>query len=222
MSSVTKRGEKWYAMWRAADGRLAQKVTPARTKAEAVRFAQDKERQAWRQREGLDPAPDERIAFGELIEWWWDRYGSKRRGYANDKFHAFLEKHFAELRSFELRAATAGAFADRLDQILTAKERARTLSAQSLNHLRAQDLNVGAIVNLSPDLTPVANAPRTRSTQTLRPRRRGGGRQPEDLRHVRASAGPEAPPLGDGESGPLGEAAKGSQSQQRLATRAEA
>jgi len=137
MSSVTKRGAKWYAMWRGADGRLAQKVTPARTKAEAVRFAQDKERQAWRQREGLEPAPDERLAFGELMDWWWERYGSKRRGYANDKFRAFLEKHLGELRGFELRAATGGAFADRLDQLLAAKEEDRALAAQSLNHLRA-------------------------------------------------------------------------------------
>ena len=137
MSSVTKRGEKWYAMWRAADGRLVQRVTPARTKAEAARFAQDKERQAWRQREGLEPAPDERIAFGELMDWWWERYGAKRRGYANDKFRAFLEKHLGELRAFELRAATGGAFADQLDQLLTAKEQERALSAQSLNHLRA-------------------------------------------------------------------------------------
>ena len=59
MASVTKRGSKWYAMWRGADGKLAQKATPARTKAEAMRFAADKERQAWRQREGLDPAPDD-------------------------------------------------------------------------------------------------------------------------------------------------------------------
>lgn len=53
--------------------------------AEAVRFAQDKERQAWRQRERLEPAPDERLSLGELMDWWWERYGSVRRGYANDK-----------------------------------------------------------------------------------------------------------------------------------------
>jgi integrase len=137
MASVTKRGTKWYAMWRRADGRLAQKVTPARTKAEAVLFAQDKERQAWRQREGLEPAPDERFSFGELMDWWWERYGSARRGYANEKFRGFLEKHVGELRAFELRPATAGLFADRLDQLLAERDQAQALSAQSLNHLRA-------------------------------------------------------------------------------------
>ena len=87
-------------MWRGADGKLAQRATPARTKAEAMRFAVDKERQAWRQREGLDPAPDERIAFGDLMDWWWERYGSARRGYANEEFRAFLEKHLGELRAW--------------------------------------------------------------------------------------------------------------------------
>jgi hypothetical protein len=108
MPSVTRRGTKWYAMWRRADGRLAQRVTPARTKAEAVLLAQDKERQAWRLREGLEPASGARLSFGEIMDWWWERYGSARRGYANEKFRGFLEKHLGELRSFELRPATAG------------------------------------------------------------------------------------------------------------------
>ncbi len=137
MASVTKRGSRWYAMWRGADGKLAQKVTPARTKAEAMRFATDKERQAWRQREGLEPLPDEHVPFGELLDWWWQRYGSARRGYANGQFRAFLEKHLGGLRAFELRPATAGLFADRLDRLLGEREEAQALSPQSLNHLRA-------------------------------------------------------------------------------------
>ena len=140
MASVTKRGTKWYAMWRGADGRLVQKVTPAHAKAEAALFAQDKERQAWRQREGLEPDPGERFTFGELLDWWWDRYGSARRGYSNDKFLPFLQKHLGELRDFELKPGTAGLFADKLDQLLTQKE--PVLSAQSLNHLRSAVFNM--------------------------------------------------------------------------------
>ncbi len=101
-----------------------------------MRFATDKERQAWRQREGLDPAPDEGIVFGELMDWWWERYGSARRGYANGEFRAFPEKHLGELRRVDLRHATAGLFADRLDRLLTAKEEARALAPRTLNHLR--------------------------------------------------------------------------------------
>ena len=140
MASVTKRGSKWYAMWRGADGRLVQKVTAARAKAEAMAFAQDKERQAWRQREGLEPDPGEAMTFGELLDWWWDRYGSQRRGYSNDKFLPFLEKHLGELREQELKPGTAGLFADRLDQLLTSKE--QDLSPQSLNHLRSAVFNM--------------------------------------------------------------------------------
>ncbi len=152
MASVTKRGTKWYAMWRRADGRLTQKVTPARTKAEAVLFAQDKERQAWREREGLEPAPDGRPSFGELMDWWWDRYGSARRGYANEKFRGFFEKHLGALRGFELRPATAGLFADRLDQLLAEKEQAGALSAQSLNHLRAAAFGIVSSARTRPDV----------------------------------------------------------------------
>ena len=78
MASVTKRGSKWYAMWNDALGRPRQKVTPATTKTEAMLFAREKERQAWRQREGLDPLPTERLSLGELMDWWWERYGSMR------------------------------------------------------------------------------------------------------------------------------------------------
>ena len=140
MASVTRRGAKWYAMWRGADGRLVQKATPARTKAEAVLFAQEKERQAWRQREGLEPLPNGRLTFGELLDWWWDRYGSARRGYSNAKFLPFLQRHLGDLRDFDLKPATAGLFADRLDQLLAKKE--SDLSAQSLNHLRSAVFNM--------------------------------------------------------------------------------
>jgi hypothetical protein len=47
MASVTKRGSKWYAMWRGADGRLVQKVTQAHAKAEAVVPRQFTRRAPW-------------------------------------------------------------------------------------------------------------------------------------------------------------------------------
>ena len=140
MASVTKRGSRWYAMWKGPDGRLVQRVTSARAKAEATAFAQDKERQAWRQREGLEPAASDSLTFGELLDWWWARYGSARRGYMNARVLPFLEKHLGELRDQELKAGTAGLFADRLDQLLTRKE--PELSPQSLNHLRSAVFNM--------------------------------------------------------------------------------
>ena len=140
MASVTKRGSRWYAMWKGPDGRLVQRVTSARAKAEATTFAQDKERQAWRQREGLEPAASDSLTFGELLDWWWARYGSARRGYMNARVLPFLEKHLGELRDQELKAGTAGLFADRLDQLLTRKE--SELSPQSLNHLRSAVFNM--------------------------------------------------------------------------------
>ncbi len=135
MASVTKRGSKWYAMWNDALGRPRQKVTPATTKTEAMLFAREKERQAWRQREGLEPLLTERLTFGELMDWWWERYGSTRRAYTKEHFHTFVEKQLDELRSFPLTPATAGEFADRLDKLLD--EKGKVLAPQSVNHLRS-------------------------------------------------------------------------------------
>ncbi|HTP51685.1 MAG TPA: hypothetical protein VMK42_13385 [Anaeromyxobacteraceae bacterium] len=190
--AAAKKAGAWYAMWRDAAGRLVQKATPARAKAEATyprsfpmkrrrtcsadstpggtasarrrngdpwRLSRSearsggslpfrschpqprraklryRERQAWRQREGLEPLPNGRLTFGELLDWWWARYGSARRGYPNSKFLPFLLKHVGELRDFEINPATAGLFADRLDQLPSQKE--DVLSPQSLNHLRS-------------------------------------------------------------------------------------
>ncbi|MFP2962041.1 tyrosine-type recombinase/integrase [Myxococcus sp. 1LA] len=57
MAHVRKIGKKWYATWVYEDGHPREKVTAARTKSEALVFAQGKEREAWRQREGLEVAP---------------------------------------------------------------------------------------------------------------------------------------------------------------------
>jgi len=141
MASVTKRGSKWYAMWRGADGKLKQKVTPATTKTEAMFDAREKERQAWRQREGLEPLPAASTTFGDLLDWWREEYRSDARAYTTDDFLKFVEKHLAPLQHFSLTPASAGEFARALDKLLKAKEKAGDLAPRTLNHLRSAVFN---------------------------------------------------------------------------------
>jgi len=70
MGSVLNRGGSWVVEWKDATGRYRQKRTKCRTKAEARRMVEDLERQAERQRLGLEPLPAERqhLTFGELMD----------------------------------------------------------------------------------------------------------------------------------------------------------
>ncbi len=142
MASVTKRGSKWYAMWKDFDGKPKQRVTPATTKTEAMLQAREKERQAWRQREGLEAMPASPLIFGELGHWWREEYRSDARAYTTDDFLKFVDKHLAPLRDFVLTPATAGAFALALDKLLKAKEKAGELAPRTLNHLRSAVFNM--------------------------------------------------------------------------------
>jgi integrase len=142
------------AFWR-ADGRTGREVLVAkwrdasapggwryqrrpndRTKRQAEDYARDMERKAERLMKGLDtddPAP---VTFGELLDWWWERHGKHQRDDSKRLFRAFLDKHLESLRPFLLTRATAGAFADVLDTLLSRKEEAKELSPKSLNHIR--------------------------------------------------------------------------------------
>ena len=101
------------------DRPLRQKRTRCRTKLEARRFREDLERQAERQRAGLEPLPQDRVhvTFGELMDWWWKRHGQRLR---SPTIRGFLEKHLrAKLGPLPLHQITAETF----DALLTSKER---------------------------------------------------------------------------------------------------
>jgi integrase len=129
-------------MWKGPDGKPRQKVTPATTKSEALRIARDKEQQAWRQREGLEPMPTSPLVFGELLDWWREEYRSGTRAYSTDDFLKFVDKHLAPLRDIVLVPAIAGDFSLALDRLLKAKEKAGELAPRSLNHLRSAVFNM--------------------------------------------------------------------------------
>ena len=67
---VVEQGERWYIRYRDAAGWRDQRTT-ARTKAEAQQLADDLERRAERQRQGLEPmAADPSLTVGDLCTWW--------------------------------------------------------------------------------------------------------------------------------------------------------
>ncbi len=125
------------AKWRDATGRwVGPRIAKGcRTLEQARRWAEDMERQAERQRLGLEALPNpELVTFGDLWDRWWNREGERLSSSSNLDFRAFLERHLAGLRAFVLLPATAGQFADRLDRLLADKE--DKLAPRSLNHLR--------------------------------------------------------------------------------------
>ncbi len=127
--------------WRDPAGQWRKKrATGCRTLEHAQRDADDLERQAERQRLGLDPVPQAQgVTFGALFDWWWTRYGSRGRSYSKDDFHAFLVQRLEPLQDFLLLPALGGEFADKLDRLLDAARAAdgRPLAAQTMNHIRS-------------------------------------------------------------------------------------
>ena len=137
---VQKGNKVLLVKWRDAAGRWIgpRRARACRTLEQARRFAEDMERQAERQRHGLEPLPgDQRLTFAELLDGWWEREGRRRRGASNQDYRGFLEKHLSELRPFILNAATGGTFADQLDALLADKIEGGHLGPQSVNHLRS-------------------------------------------------------------------------------------
>ncbi len=130
MASVFSKHGRYYARWRDAAGRWRRAVTARRTKREAQRFAEDLERKAERQARGLEALPEDlpRLTFGELLEWWWTEYGSKRRGYDLGLLQKRLSPRLGKL-------ALAAVSPSRLEATL--QSHADELSPKSLNHLRA-------------------------------------------------------------------------------------
>jgi integrase len=131
MSSVFKRGGMYVVKWKDGTGTWRQLRTSATMLAEARRLAADLDRKAERQRAGLDPVVEAPVllTFAELIDLWWDEYGSNRR---SKTVKPFADKHLrAPLGKLLLAEVTPA----RIESLLNTK--AAELAPKSLNHLLA-------------------------------------------------------------------------------------
>ncbi len=132
MASVYRRSDRWYLRYRDARGRWRGVVSRAATKTEARRLASDLERQAERQRFGLEPAPPPNGGgtLDELLRWWLETYSAGSPSHARNKYS--VEKHLigAEFGSLCLTEVTAGA----IETVLQGKLGA--IGPQTFNHLR--------------------------------------------------------------------------------------
>lgn len=109
------------AKWRdqtASEGWRYQRRPNDRTKRQAEDYAREMERKAERLVKGLETDGPQRITFGELLDWWWERHGQRQRDDSKRLFRSFLDKHLEPLRPFVLTRATGRAFADALDTLL--------------------------------------------------------------------------------------------------------
>jgi integrase len=97
MASVVWRGKKgsgkWYVKYRNADGVWQREVSPAKTKAEAQRLADELELKAERQRRGLDPRliPDGGGTLDALLEWWLKTYSAGKASHSRKE--GWVRKH---------------------------------------------------------------------------------------------------------------------------------
>src|ERR1700743_1083281 len=91
MASVYKKGDRWWLRFKGADGRWQGAPAKATTKPAARLEPLERERLARQQREGPSPSDDNRRrTFGELMDLWQERYGSRLRPPA---LHQAGEKH---------------------------------------------------------------------------------------------------------------------------------
>jgi len=80
MASVYKKGGRWWLRFKSADGRWHGTPAKAATKPAARLEALEREQLTRRQREGLAPSADNmRRTFGDLMDLWHERYGSRLR-----------------------------------------------------------------------------------------------------------------------------------------------
>jgi len=132
MSSVLKRGARWYVKFMDANGRWCRQPTTAESKTDAKRLASDLERQAERQRLGLEPLrSDDGTTLGDLLRWWEDAYFRHTSAYSKSRgtFHRHLDE--SDIAKLSIREVTSG----RVEQFIQAKS--RELAPQTVNHLRA-------------------------------------------------------------------------------------
>src|SRR3954471_19315983 len=128
MGSVYQEGGRWWLRFKGADGRWRGAPAKATTKPAARLEALEREQLAQQQREGLAPSDDNRRrTFGELMDLWQERYGSRLR---SQTMKLSVQKH---LRRALGKLLLGGAAA--LPALLNSK--IGELSPSTLNHLRA-------------------------------------------------------------------------------------
>src|SRR5258708_34913621 len=91
MASVYKKGDRWWLRFKGADGHWQGAPAKARTKPAARLEALERERFSRQQCEGLAPSADNmRRTFGDLMDLWRERYGSRLR---SQTIKLSVEKH---------------------------------------------------------------------------------------------------------------------------------
>src|SRR5437870_2869366 len=140
MASVYKKGGRWWVRFKGADGRWRGAPAKAMTKPAARLEALEREKLARQQREGLVPSDDNRRrTFGELMDLWQERYGSRLR---SQTIQLSVEKHLrpalGKLQLGGAAAALAALFNSKIGE----------LSPSSLNHLRAYCHRLYAVASM--------------------------------------------------------------------------
>ena len=133
MASVFRRNGRWFLRFKDATGAWTKRTSDFEKKGDALRMATDLERQAERVRLGLEQLPTTGpvMTFGQLYDWWWAEYGSKRRGLKNDTIDAFNRKRLLPiLGPLAVREVTSA----KIEEML--QSHVEELTPASLNHLR--------------------------------------------------------------------------------------
>ncbi len=126
---VFRRDGRWVIEWKDGAGKGRQRRTQCSTKLEARALLTALQRKSEYQRLGIESidAPT-RLAFGELLDWYWENFGSELR---SDGDRQSAEKHLRPaLGQFTLSEITSA----RIDEVLSAL--ADSLAPKSLNNLR--------------------------------------------------------------------------------------
>jgi len=140
MASVYKKGGRWWLRFKGADGRWHGAPAKTSTKPAARLEALERERLARQQREGLAPSDDNRRrTFGELMDLWQERYGSRLR---SQTIQLSVEKHLRPALGKLLLGGAAAA----LPPLLNSK--IGKLSPSTLNHLRAYCHRLYAVASM--------------------------------------------------------------------------
>jgi integrase len=132
MANVFERSGRWYLRYKDGRGRWVQRVSKARTKTEARRLANDVERQAERQRLGLEAAPprDGNDTVLQLLQRW---AGTRVDAPSAESDSYSIAKHFA--RSAVGRLPASSLRAPDVENFL-AEKRAEGLAPETVNHIR--------------------------------------------------------------------------------------
>ena len=107
MAYARLRGKIWYIGYQDAADRQQEQASKARTKTEAKRLADDCERQAERQRLGLEALPtDSTLTLGELCAWWLE-HRCPEASLEERRYSLKAQVTEAKLGQLPLRAVTA-------------------------------------------------------------------------------------------------------------------